>query len=150
MNTREQIDKDFKEAMRSADELRKRTLRLVLSSIKLVEIEKGKELDDGETLAVIQKEIKSYREAITDAKRADRLDLAEKAEAEIEVLQVYLPQPLSQDEIESLARQAITDVGASSPKEMGKVMKVLMPQIEGRAEGSQVSQIVRHLLEEEQ
>lgn len=150
MNTREQIDNDFKDAMRSGDELRKRTLRLVLSSIKLVEIDKGKKLDEGETLDIIQKEIKSYRESIADAKRADRLDLAQEAEAEIKFLQVYLPQPFSQDEIESLAKQAIKDVGASSPKEMGNVMKVLMPQIKGRADGSQVSQTVRKLLEEEQ
>ena len=73
--------------------------------------------------------------------------MAADAEAEIEVLEVYLPQPLSQDEIEAMAKEAITDVGAASPKEMGKVMKVLMPQVQGRADGSQVSQIVRRLLE---
>lgn len=147
MNTREQIESDFKEALRTGDKLRKRTLRLVLSSIKLMEIDQGKEIDEGETLAVIQKEIKSYRESIADAERADRPDLAADAEAEIEVLEVYLPQPLSQDEIEAMAKEAITDVGAASPKEMGKVMKVLMPQVQGRADGSQVSQIVRRLLE---
>jgi uncharacterized protein YqeY len=147
MNTREQIESDFKEALRTGDKLRKRTLRLVLSSIKLMEIDQGKEIDEGETLAVIQKEIKSYRESIADAERADRPDLAADAEAEIEVLEVYLPQPLSQDEIEAMAKEAITDVGAASPKDMGKVMKVLMPQVQGRADGSQVSQIVRRLLE---
>ena len=149
MNTREQIEIDFKEALRTGDELRKRTLRLVLSSIKLMEIDQGKEIDEGETLAVIQKEIKSYRETIADAERADRPDLAADSEAEIEVLEIYLPQPLSQDEIEAMAKEAITDVGAASPKEMGKVMKVLMPQVQGRADGSQVSQIVRRLLEGE-
>jgi uncharacterized protein YqeY len=149
MNTRDQLDDDLKEAMRSGDELRKRTLRLVLSSIKLVEIDQGKRLDEGETFAVIQKEIKSYQESIADAKRADRPDLADEAGAEIEVLQVYLPQPLSQNEIETLAREAIKNVGATSPKEMGKVMKVLMPQVQGRADGSLVSKTVRQLLEEE-
>lgn len=149
MNTREQIEIDFKEALRTGDELRKRTLRLVLSSIKLMEIDQGKEIDEGETLAVIQKEIKSYRETIADAERADRPDLAADSEAEIEVLENYLPQPLSQDEIEAMAKKTITDVGAASPKEMGKVMKVLMPQVQGGADGSQVSQIVRRLLEGE-
>lgn len=149
MNTRKQIEVDFKEALRSGDELRKRALRLALSAIKLLEIEKGEELDEAETLAAVQKEIKSYRESIADAERADRPDLAEEAEAEIKVLEVYLPQPLTQDEIEALAKAAIADVGAKSPKEMGKVMKVLMPQVQGRADGSQVSQTVRQLLAED-
>lgn len=149
MNTQKQVEVDFQEALRSGDELRKRTLRLVLSAIKFMEIEKGEELDEGETLAVVQKEIKSYRESITDAERADRPDLAEQAAAEIKVLEVYLPQPLTQDEIEVLAKQAIVDVGATSPKEMGQVMKVLMPQVKGRADGSQVSQTVRQLLAED-
>lgn len=150
MNTRKQIEGDFKEAMRSGDELRKRALRMVLSAIKLMEIEKGEELDQGETFAVIQKEIKSYRESIADAERADRPDLVAEAEAEIEVLEGYLPQPLSQEEIEVLAKAAIADIGAESPKEMGQVMKVLMSQVQGRADGSQVSQIVRQLLAEDE
>lgn len=149
MNTRNQIETDFQLAMRSGDELRKRTLRLVLSAIKLLEIDKGDELDEGETLAAIQKEIKSYRESIADAERADRPDLVTEAEEEIKVLEVYLPQPLTQEEIEALAAQAILDVGAKSPKEIGMVMKVLMPQVKGRADGSQVSQIVRQLLAED-
>lgn len=149
MNTRNQIETDFQLAMRSGDELRKRTLRLVLSAIKLLEIDKGDELDEGEILAVIEKEIKSYRESIADAERADRPDLVTEAEEEIKVLEVYLPQPLTQEEIEALAAQAILDVGAKSPKEIGMVMKVLMPQVKGRADGSQVSQIVRQLLAED-
>lgn len=149
MNTRNQIETDFQLAMRSGDELRKRTLRLVLSAIKLLEIDKGDELDEGEILAAIQKEIKSYRESIADAERADRPDLVTEAEEEIKVLEVYLPQPLTQEEIEALAAQAILDVGAKSPKEIGMVMKVLMPQVKGRADGSQVSQIVRQLLAED-
>lgn len=149
MNTRNQIETDFQLAMRSGDELRKRTLRLVLSAIKLLEIDKGDELDEGEILAAIEKEIKSYRESIADAERADRPDLVTEAEEEIKVLEVYLPQPLTQEEIEALAAQAILDVGAKSPKEIGMVMKVLMPQVKGRADGSQVSQIVRQLLAED-
>lgn len=149
MNTRNQIETDFQLAMRSGDELRKRTLRLVLSAIKLLEIDKGDELDEGEILAAIQKEIKSYWESIADAERADRPDLVTEAEEEIKVLEVYLPQPLTQEEIEALAAQAILDVGAKSPKEIGMVMKVLMPQVKGRADGSQVSQIVRQLLAED-
>ena len=84
-----------------------------------------------------------------DAKRADRADIVAEAEAEINILEAYLPQPLTQDEIEAMANEAIAEVGATSPKEMGMVMKVLMPRVQGRADGSLVSQIVRQLLVDE-
>ncbi len=145
MDTQEQVESDFKDAMRAGDEIRKRTLRMVLSSIKLVEVDKGKSLEEPEVLVIIQKEIKSRRESIADAERADRADIVSEAEAEISILEAYLPQPFTQDEIESMAMKAIAEVGATSPKEMGKVMKVLMPRVQGRADGSQVSQTVRQL-----
>jgi uncharacterized protein YqeY len=146
MDTQNQIEKDFKDALRAGDELRKRTLRLVLSSIKLVEVDKGESLEEGEVLAILQKEIKSRRESIADAEKAGRQDLIAETEEEISVLEGYLPQTLTQDEIYSLAKEAIAEVGAESPKEMGKVMKVLMPRVQGRADGSVVSQTVRQLL----
>lgn len=146
MDTQNQIEKDFKDALRAGDELRKRTLRLVLSSIKLVEVDKGESLEEGEVLAILQKEIKSRRESIADAEKAGRQDLIAETEEEISVLEGYLPQTLTQDEINSLAKEAIAEVGAESPKEMGKVMKVLMPRVQGRADGSVVSQTVRQLL----
>jgi uncharacterized protein YqeY len=146
MDTQKQIESDFKDALRAGDNLRKRTYRMVLSAIKLAEVEKGEPLEASEVQVILQKEIKSRRESITDAERADRADIAEESEAEINILKVYLPQPLSQDELEEMAKEAIVEVGASSPKEMGMVMKVLMPRVQGRADGSQVSQIVRQLL----
>ena len=146
MDTQEQVESDFKDAMRAGDEMRKRTLRMVLSSIKLAEVDKGESLEEPEVLAIIQKEIKSSRESIADAKRGDRADIVTEAEAEIKILEAYLPQPLTQNEIEALAQEAIAEVGAASPKEMGMVMKVLMPRVQGRADGSQVSQTVRQLL----
>jgi uncharacterized protein YqeY len=149
MDTQKQIESDFKDAMRASDDLRKRTYRMVLSSIKLAEVDKGESLEDPEVLVILQKEIKSRRETITDAERADRADIAAEAEAEIRILEPYLPQPLTHDEIEEMVNEAIAEVGASSPKEMGMVMKVLMPSIQGRADGSQVSQIVRQLLVDE-
>ena len=149
MDTQKQIESDFKDAMRASDDLRKRTYRMVLSSIKLVEVDKGEPLEEPDVLVILQKEIKSRRETIADAERADRADIAADAEAEIGILETYLPQPLTQDEIEEMANEAIAEVGASSPKEMGMVMKVLMPRIQGRADGSQVSQIVRQLLVDE-
>ncbi len=149
MDTQKQIESDFKDALRAGDDLRKRTYRMVLSSIKLAEIDKGKSLEESDVLVIIQKEIKSHRESIADAERADRADIVAESESEIKILEVYLPQPLTQDEIEAMANEAIAEVGATSPKEMGKVMKVLMPRVQGRADGSQVSQTVRQLLVDE-
>ena len=141
MDTQKQIEKDFTDALRARDELRKSTLRMVLSSIKLVEVDKGRPLDEGEVLAILQKEIKSRRESIADAEKADRPDLIADSQAEIKILEGYLPQALTQEEIEMLAKE-----GAASLQDMGKVMKVLMPQVQGRADGSLVSQTVRQLL----
>lgn len=146
MDTKKQIEKDFKDALRAGDEVRKRTLRMVLSSIKLAEVDKGEALEDEEVLAILRKELKSRRESIADAEQAGRPDIVKESESEISVLEEYLPQPLTQDEIEKLANQAIAEVGASSPQDMGNVMKVLMPRVKGRADGSLVSQSVRNLL----
>lgn len=149
MEIQKRIEKDFKNALKAGDEVSKRSLRMVLASIKLVEVEKGRSLSDGEVLAIIQKEIKSLRETISDAEKAGRKDLIAEAESEIVILEKYTPQPLSDDEIDDMAREAIAEVDASSPQEMGKVMKVLMPRVQGRAEGSKVSAAVRELLSSE-
>ena len=146
MSTKIQLENDLKDAIRTGDDLRKRTLRMALSAIKLAEIEKGTPLDEPAVLAILQKEIKTQRETIADAERAGRPELAAEAMAEIDLLETYLPEPLTPKEIEDLARAAIAEVGATSAREMGQVMKVLMPRIQGRAEGAQVSQIVRQLL----
>lgn len=149
MDTQGQIESDFKDAMRAGDDMRKRTYRMVLSAIKLAEIDKGKSLEEPDVLVILQKEIKSRRESIADAERADRADIVAEAKAEINILEAYLPQPLTQDEIEAMANEAVAEVGATSSKEMGMVMKVLMPRVQGRADGSLVSQIVRQLLADE-
>jgi uncharacterized protein YqeY len=146
MSFRDQIQADLTAAIRSSDGLRKRTLRMALSAVKLADVEKGVRLDDAAILSVIQKEIKSRRESIVDAERAARKDLIAEAEAEIGVLESYLPRQLSEAELEALARTAIAEVGATSPKEMGQVMKVLMPRLQGQADGAQASQVVRRLL----
>ena len=146
MSSKTQLENDLKDAMRAGDELRKRTLRMALSAINLAEVEKGTPLDEPAVLAILQKEIKTQREAIADAERAGRPDLTAEATAEISLLETYLPKPLTTAEIEDLARAAIAEVGATSAREMGQVMKVLMPRLQGHAEGAQVSQIVRQLL----
>lgn len=150
METQKRIENDFKIAFKSQDEVSKRTLRMVMASIKFAEVEKGETLTDEEVLVILQKEIKSLRESITDAKKAGRDDLIAETEPEIQILEQYTPQQLTEDEIKELAQEAIAEVGASSPQEMGKVMKVLMPKVQGRAEGSKVSAVVRSQLASEQ
>jgi uncharacterized protein YqeY len=149
MDTQKQIEKEFKDALRAGDELRKSTLRMVLSSIKLVEVDKGGPLEEGEVLTILQKEIKSRRESIADAEKAGRSDLIADSEAEISILEGYLPQALTEEEIEAMANEVISQEGASSLQDMGKVMKVLMPQVQGRADGGLVSQTVRKLLSDQ-
>jgi uncharacterized protein YqeY len=147
MDTRLRLESDLKDALRAGDSLRKNTLRLALSSIRLAEIDRGVKLDESAVLAILQKEVKARHESIEDAQRAGRPDLEEAAQAEIKILQVYLPQALSPEELEALAKQVISEVGATSPREMGQVMKVLLPRLAGRATGDQASQVVRKLLQ---
>lgn len=146
MNTKGKIENDMKDAMRNKDEVRKRTLRMVLSEIKLAEVAKGDALDEAEITVILQKEVKSRREAIADAERANRPDLVVDANADITILETYLPQPLTPAELEALAQEAIEETGATSIREMGQVMKMLMPRLEGRATGQEASQTVRKLL----
>jgi uncharacterized protein YqeY len=146
MNTKEKLENDMKDAMRNKDEARKRTLRMALSEIKLAEIDKRGALDEAEVIAIIQKEVKSRREAIADAERASRPDLVADANTEIAILETYLPQQLTPEELDALAQEAVDETGATSIREMGQVMKVLMPRLEGRATGQEASQAVRKLL----
>jgi hypothetical protein len=146
MNIKEKLENDMKDAMRNKDEARKRTLRMALSEIKLAEIDKGEALDEAGVIAIIQKEVKSRREAIADAERASRPDLVADANTEIAILETYLPQQLTPEELDALAQEAVDETGATSMREMGQVMKVLMPRLEGRATGQEASQAVRKLL----
>jgi len=146
MTTKAELESALKDAMRSGDDLRKWTIRMALASIRNNEIDKGAALDDAGILAVLQKEVKSRQEAIADARRANRPDLEATSSAEIAILETFLPPALSSDELDTLARQAIAEVGATSPREMGQVMKVLAPRLQGRANGEQASQAVRKLL----
>lgn len=146
MSLKEQIENSLKTAMKSGDEVTKRTLRMTLSSIRLAEIEKGQALEDAQVQSIIQKEIKSRQEAIAEAQTAKRPDLEAAAKEEITVLESFLPKQLTAGELEELARQAIAETGATSLKEMGQVMKLLMPRLAGRAAGDQASQVVKSLL----
>jgi hypothetical protein len=146
MSIKEQLQSQLKDAMRAGDDLNKRTLRMAISAIRLAEIDKGSELDDNAALAILQKEVKSRQETIEEAQQAGRPELADATQQEIEVLKAFLPEQLSPEELEVLAKQVITEVGATSMREMGAVMKVLVPRLEGRATGQQANQVVRKLL----
>ncbi len=146
MDLKSILQSDLKDAMRHGEETRKSTLRMALSAIKLAEVEKHAQMDEAAYLTIIQKEIKSRRESITDAERANRPDLITQAEQEIKILQGYLPAAFSQEELEIIAKTAISEAGATSIREMGQVMKILIPRLQGRATGDQASQVVRKLL----
>ena len=146
MSLKSILQKNLTEAMKNRDELRKVPLRLVMAGIKEAEIEKQQELDDSDVLRIIQKEAKARLDTIADAQKAKRPDLEERAEAELAILKEFLPEELSQEKIEALVHETIAEVGASSLADMGAVMKAIMPKIQGRADGGQVSQIVRQAL----
>ena len=146
MPTLEQVSKELLESMKSKDAVRTSTLRMLVSAIRYKEVEKKKTLSEGDVLEVIQAQAKSRKESIEEYKKAGREDLASKEEAELNVLKVYLPQPLSQEELKALIQSAIKTSGAKTPQDMGKVMSVIMPQIKGRADGKEAQQFVKEAL----
>src|SRR5574339_1191961 len=137
----------MKDAMKSGDEVRKRTVRMVLAAVKQVEVDKRIELDDLAVTGLIQKEVKNRREAIEEAKKANRADLVEANEAEINVLQAFLPKAMPAEELRAIVQAAIAETGAAGPADMGKVMKVVMPKVAGRAPNDMVSASVKELLQ---
>ncbi len=143
MDMKTRLQQELKAAMRNKDERRKRTLRMVLSAIKLAEVEKGCPLRDEEVWSVIRKEIKARQETAELARQGGREDIAREAEAEIQILEVLLPPPLTDEELDAIIDQVLQETGASSMKDMGRVMKAVMERVRGRAEGARVSQRVR-------
>jgi len=147
MNLKEKITEEVKDAMRSGNETKKRTLRMTQAAIKQIEVDKRIELDDEGVMVVLQKEIKIRKEAVEESRSAGREDLATAAEAEINVLKAFLPEELSPDALRELAGLVITELKANSMADMGKVIKELMPKVAGRASGADVSAMVRSLLQ---
>jgi|GEM_PF-10236 len=146
MSTKEKLTQSLKEAMKAKDVLRKRVARMALASIKNAEVEKRGELDEPGLLAILQKEVKARHETIEGARQAKRDDLIAEAEAEIAVLEEYLPKALSPEELKAIVQETIAETGAASLNEIGKVMGALMPKIRGRADGKEANQIARELL----
>ena len=147
MSIKTQLNESMKEAMKSGDEVRKRTVRMALAAVKQAEVDKRIELDDPAVMNILQKEIKNRRESLEEAKKVNRADLIEANEAEINVLQAFLPKAMPAEELRALVQAAITETGAASPADMGKVMKTVMPKVAGRAPNDMVSATVRELLQ---
>jgi hypothetical protein len=132
--------------MRNRDELTRNTIRLVLAAIKQVEIDSRIKLDDAGMLAVLQKEVKIRNETISELSGANRDDLVAKANAELEILSKFLPAQLSDEDLIAIARKKISEIAASTPADMGKVMKELLPLVKGQAQPDRVSRVVKDLL----
>jgi uncharacterized protein YqeY len=146
MNLKEQLQHDLTDAMRARDEQRKTVLRMALSAIQLAEVEQRRDLDDAAVLVVLRKELHQYEDALASIRQAERDDMLAEATAQLAILQSYLPELMDDDAIKRVAQEAIAEVQAASPSDMGKVMQVLMPRVKGKADGRVVSQIVRELL----
>jgi uncharacterized protein YqeY len=140
------ITEDMQQAMKGGDTVKRDTLRLLLSSVKNAEGTKMESLDEGEVLSVISKDVKRHLESIDAYKKGNRTDLVAQEEAELKILQSYLPEQLSRDEIIKAAKEGIAAVGAAGPGDKGKVMQQLMPQLKGKADGKVINEVVMELL----
>jgi uncharacterized protein YqeY len=147
MNIKTQLNDSMKDAMKSGDEVRKRTVRMVLAAVKQAEVDKRVELDDMAVIGLIQKEVKNRRESLEEAKKANRADLVADNEAEIRVLEAFLPKAMPEEELRGIVEAAIAETGASTPADMGRVMKIVMGRVAGRAPNDRISSTVRELLQ---
>ena len=140
------LQNDLASAMKARNDTQKWVVRLLKSTIELAEVSKGQPLTEDEFLGVVQKEIKTRNESLADAEKANRQDLIDAANAEIAILKTYLPAQLSPQELVKLVRETIAEVNAASAKDMGSVMKVLLPKLQGMATNSEASRIVKEEL----
>lgn len=146
MSIKEKLRADLVTAMKARAELKVSTLRLITSAIKNKEIDERKEIDDDGVLAVLTTAAKQRRDSIEQFEKGGRQDLADKEKAELVIIQEYLPQQLSKDEVAAFIKEAIAETGAAGAKDMGKVMKALMPKVKGKADGKLVNELVKELL----
>ena len=142
------IQQEMTAAMRAGDAGRRDALRLLIAAFQNARIAAGHELDDDEAIRVLQREAKQRRESIVEYERAARDDLVQREQEELAVIETYLPQALTEAEIEELARAVVAEVGASSPSDLGRVLRPLMARVAGRADGRRVNELVRGLLGE--
>jgi uncharacterized protein len=143
MSLKERIQQDMKDAMRAADKQRLGTIRLMLAAIKQIEVDERKVLDDVEVTVVLDRMVKQRRESISQFEKAGRTDLVDQEAAELAIIQTYLPEPLSETELSALIDEAMSQSGAASIKDMGKVMALLKPKLQGRADMGAVSALIK-------
>ncbi len=148
MPLKEQLGDDLKDAMRQGDALRRTTIRFVLSAIHNDEIARQKDLDEDGVIQVLTKQAQQRRDSIEAFQDANRQDLVDKEQAELEIIAAYLPERMTEDEVREVVRQVLSDSGASGPQDMGKVMGRVMPKVRGRADGKMVSTMVNEMLRE--
>jgi len=146
MGVKNTLEDALKQSMREKDEMRRNALRMALSSIKLAEVEAGKELDDLSVFSILQKEIKTKEETIHEAEKAGRLEMIPPVKNEIDYLKSFLPKELTDSELRQLVQKIIEDTGAQSIKEMGMVMKIAIEQTAGRASNDRISKLVKEML----
>lgn len=148
MSIKDRLTEDMKQAMREREtgKFRLSVIRMAIASIKNVEINERRELSDNDLVSIISKEVKMRRDSFEEFQKAGRFDLSEQAQKEIAILMAYLPEQLSEAEIKAIVLQAVTKTGATSIKEIGKVMAEIMPKTKGRADGNTVNKIVREIL----
>ena len=146
MSLEERLVEEMKQAMKSNDKLRLSTIRMIRSALKNKEIELRKKLEDEDIVKVVQVMVRKGEEAVEQLQAGGRMDLVEKEKREIEILKSFLPQPLSQEEILKIIDQSIQETQASSPKDIGKVMKSVIPKIGGKADGKLINQLVKERL----
>jgi uncharacterized protein len=146
-STKERLQADLREAMKAGADAQRNTLRLMLAAIKQEEIDRQQELDEAGVQAVLAKQAKQRRESIADYEAAGRAEMAAQEQAEMAIIEAYLPQMMSREEIEQVATAVIAQVGATDIKSMGAVMGQLMPQLKGKADGRLVNEVVRKLLQ---
>lgn len=147
MGLKNEITLALKNAMKNNNTDSKRNIRLILANLKNIEIDKKTELDENEIIAILHKEIKMRNETIEGAKKNNRQDIIDESLEDIKIISQFLPIGLTDDELRILVKKSIDEIGATSLKEMGSVMKLVLPKVAGKASNNQVSQLVKELLQ---
>ncbi|MEM7116863.1 MAG: GatB/YqeY domain-containing protein [Chloroflexota bacterium] len=147
MSLKQRLQKDMVTAMKAGDKVKRDALRLMMAAIKQIEVDKRKTLDDAGVLDILTRQAKQRRESIDDYEKAGRPEQAAEEKAELEIIEAYLPQMMSEEEIRAIAAPIVAELGVTDARGMGKVMGRLMPQVKGKADGRLVNQVVRGLLQ---
>ncbi len=146
MSLKEKLLNDMKDAMRDKDKIRKDTVQLIRSAILQIEKDKHITLEDEGIVEVLVKELKSRRDALADIEKSGRTELIDNCKKEIEIIQQYMPAQLTEEEVEAIVSEAVKESGATTAKDMGKVMKLVMPKVKGKADGNLVNAVVKRIL----